>query len=682
MADSTSSMPVGTTGAGGGNMLRITGLNTGLDIDAMVKKMLTADQTKVDNAKKQQQLIQWRQEAYQSIIKDVKDLQTAYFDVTNSSNYLLSSGSYNNMTAASSDSTIASAKAGADAVAGTYKVKVSQLAQVANITGKTLNSQVQITTPSIPFNAADWQGKNISFDVGGSKYTITLDNDTFSGLSDVVSNINKKIGLDSNLNGKVSASFININNGDSDSSTGDYIKFNAFTSTSVKIVDDTTGDPKHPTDASKLSNLVDKSITNLSSSTKLTDLKSSLTRSIVLNLNYNGTDKSVTLDNTDGTATIDDLNKAIKTATGGAVTGKIDDMTGEFILQTTGTGSTSSLSIKQGSVGSETTTDLLTALGLPAVGSSEASSQGKDALVSITSPGSSTATTLTETSNNFTVNGVSYSVTGTTPDNSPINVSVTQDTSKMHDLITNFIDKYNNIIGEIQDKLSEKRDYDYQPLTDDQKSEMSDTDITNWQNKAKQGVLRNDNNLEQLLNDLTSAFNTPVLDSNGKSVSTLYFGSIGSNAIGIDTSNDYSQGGKLSIVDDQKFTEAITNHADDIIKLFTSTSDSTDADKKFSESGIFQRINDIITNNVGVIGTTLNSGTLTKYANLQDDYTVSGGGGTGTLPDQIYTQQLLINTLTNRMNDNQTKYYNQFTQLETAMETLNAQQSTISAYFS
>ncbi|WP_416044606.1 flagellar filament capping protein FliD [Clostridium tyrobutyricum] len=682
MADSTSSMPVGTTGAGGGNMLRITGLNTGLDIDAMVKKMLTADQTKVDNAKKQQQLIQWRQEAYQSIIKDVKDLQSAYFDVTNNANYLLSSGSYNNMTAASSDSTIASAKAGADAVAGTYKVKVSQLAQVANITGKTLNSQVQITTPSIPFNAADWQGKNISFDVGGSKYTITLDNDTFSGLSDVVSNINKKIGLDSNLNGKVSASFININNGDSDSSTGDYIKFNAFTSTSVKIVDDTTGDPKHPTDASKLSNLVDKSITNLSSSTKLTDLKSSLTRSIVLNLNYNGTDKSVTLDNTDGTATIDDLNKAIKTATGGAVTGKIDDMTGEFILQTTGTGSTSSLSIEQGSEDSETTTDLLTALGLPAIGSSEASSQGKDALVSITSPGSSTATTLTETSNNFTVNGVSYSVTGTTPDNSPINVSVTQDTSKMYDLITNFIDKYNNIIGEIQDKLSEKRDYDYQPLTDDQKSEMSDTDITNWQNKAKQGVLRNDNNLEQLLNDLTSAFNTPVLDSNGKSVSTLYFGSIGSNAIGIDTSNDYSQGGKLSIVDDQKFTEAITNHADDIIKLFTSTSDSTDADKKFSESGIFQRISDIIDKNVGVIGTTLNSGTLTKYANLQDDYTVSGGGGTGTLPDQIYQQQLLINKLTDRMNDNQTKYYNQFTQLETAMEQLNAQQSTLSMYLS
>lgn len=679
MADSTtSSMPVGTTGAGGGNMLRITGLNTGLDIDAMVKKMLTADQARIDKAKQQQQIIQWRQEAYQSIIKDVKDLQSTYFDITNSANYLLSSNSYNNMTAASSDATTVSGKAGSTAATGTYKILVSQLAQAANITGKTLNSQVQITTPSIPFNAADWQGKNISFDLGGSKYTITLDNDTFSDLSDVVSNINKKIGLDANLNGKVSASFININNGDSDPSTGDYIKFNAFTSASVKIVDDTTGDPTHPTDASKLSDLVDKSITNLSSSTKLTDLKSSLTGSIVLNLNYNGTDKSVTLDNTDGIATIDDLNKAIKTATGGAVTGKIDDMTGEFILQTTGTGSTSSLSIEQGSADSETTTDLLTALGLPAVGSSEASSQGKDALVSITSPGSSTATTLTESSNNFTVNGVSYSITGETAD--PVSISVTQDTSKVHDLITNFIDKYNNLIGEIQDKLSEKKDYDYAPLTDAQKDSMSDTDITNWEDKAKEGILRNDDNLEQLLNDLTSAFNTPVVDSSGKNVSTIYFGSIGSNSLGIDTSDDVTQGGKLSIVDDAKFTDALTNHADEIMKLFTTTSDSKNSTDKFNQSGIFQRISDIINNNVGVIGTTLNSGILTKYANLQDDYSVSGGGGTGTLPDQIYQQQLLINTLTDRMNDDQTKYYNQFTQLETAMEQLNAQQSTLSMY--
>ena len=582
MADSTSSIPVGTTGAGGGNMLRITGLNTGLDVDAMVKKMLTADQTKIDNAKKQQQLIQWRQEAYQSIIKDVKDLQSAYFDVTNSSNYLLSSGSYNNMTATSSDAATVSAKASTTATAGSYKVKVSKLASAATVEG---NDKVQ-----------------------------TKDN---------------KDAL---------------------------------------------------------------------SSTKLSDLDIN-PGNVTLILGYNDgsfeTSKPLTVNfNVSSSSTIQDLADAVKNQTNGAVTAKFNELTGKFSIQTAATGGNSTLNIENGSnisalkalkfsanlvdpsTGATNTED-------PSKNTAYAFGSGSDAQVQIKEPGSSTySEAVTKSSNNFTVNGITYNLVDTTSDDDAISISVTQDTSKVHDLVSNFIDKYNNLVGEIQDKLKEKKDFDYSPLTDTQKSSMSDTDITNWENKAKQGILSNDDNLEQLLNDLTSAFSTPVVDSSGKSVSTLYFGSIGSNSIGIDTSNDYSQGGKLSITDDQKFTDAITNHADDIMKLFTTSSTSTDSTAKFNQSGIFQRINDIVNSNVGIIGTTLNSGTLTKYANLQDDYSVSGGGGTGTLPDQIYQQQLLINTLTDRMNDDQTKYYNQFTQLETAMEQLNSQQSTLSMYLS
>ncbi|WP_278381697.1 flagellar filament capping protein FliD [Clostridium tyrobutyricum] len=583
MADSTSSIPVGTTGAGGGNMLRITGLNTGLDVDAMVKKMLTADQTKIDNAKKQQQLIQWRQEAYQSIIKDVKDLQSAYFDVTNNANYLLSSGSYNNMTATSSDATIVSAKASTTATAGTYKVKVSKLASAATVEG-----------------------------------------------TDKVQTKDKKDAL---------------------------------------------------------------------SSTKLSDLDINPGTNITLILDYNDgsseTSKSLTVNfNVSSSSTIQDLADAVKNQTNGAVTAKFNELTGKFSIQTAATGVNSTLNIKTGS-----NTSALKALRFstnlvdpstgatntedPSKNTAYAVGSGSDAQVQIKEPGSSTySDAVTKSSNNFTVNGITYNLVDATSDDDAISISVTQDTSKVHDLVSNFIDKYNNLVGEIQDKLKEKKDFDYSPLTDTQKSSMSDTDITNWETKAKEGILANDDNLEQLLSDLTSAFNSPVQDSSGKSVSSLYFGSIGSNAIGIDTSDDYSQGGKLSITDDQQFTDAITNHIDDIMKLFTTTSDSTDSTTKFNQSGIFQRINDIITNNVGMIGTTLNSGVLTKYANLQDDYTASGSGGTGTLPDQIYQQQLLITTLTDRMNDDQTKYYNQFTQLETAMEQLNAQQSTLSMYLS
>ncbi|AND85389.1 Flagellar hook-associated protein FliD [Clostridium tyrobutyricum DIVETGP] len=632
MADSTSSMPVGTTGAGGGNMLRITGLNTGLDVDAMVKKMLTADQTKVDNAKKQQQLIQWRQEAYQSIIKDVKDLQNAYFDVTNSSNYLLSSNSYNNMTAASSDATIASAKASATSVAGTYKIKVDQLAQAATISG----NQYLVS------DVSGWKGGSITF----NSTPITLD-DSSTSASELVDKINSSI-KSSDLSGKVTASLVT-------SDGKDYIK---FTSTSENTISMSSSDIDDIGEKSK--NLISASS---NSNTKLTELGIDAN---TYSLTLNGSSFDITV--TDS-STIQDLVDSIKNGTDGKVTARFNELTGQFSIQTAATGSSAALSVTGD-------TGILNKLGLE----TGKTATGTDAKVSIKEPGSSEYIDTTQSSNNFTINGVSYSITEETTD--PVSISVTQDTSKVHDLITNFIDKYNNLIGEIQDKLSEKKDYDYSPLTDSQKSSMSDTDITNWETKAKEGILRNDDNLEQLLNDLTSAFSSPVLGSNNKNVSTLYFGNIGSNSIGIDTSDDVTQGGKLSIVDDAKFTDALTNHADEIMKLFTTTSDSKNSTDKFNQSGIFQRISNIITSNVGVIGSTYNSGTLTKYANLQDDYSISGGGGTGTLPDQIYQQQLLISTLTDRMNDDQTKYYNQFTQLETAMETLNAQQSTLSMYLS
>lgn len=562
----TSSVPVGSTGAGGGNTLRITGLNTGLDIDAMVKKMLTADQTKVDQAKQQQQLITWKQDAYKEIITSLKDLQSAYFDVANSANYLLSSNSYSNMAVSSSDSTIVSAKALTNAEVGTYKIKVSKLASTASIGGTNEIKQ-------------DENGQAVS---------------TFTRLNDI----------------------IGVNDGN--------ISF------------------------------------------KLTYNDGSLESNKSVDINFEVTDST----------SIQDFVDTIKNKTGGAVTAKFNELTGKFSIQTTSTGSSSKLGIEIAS----DTSNLMNKLGITDV--PVISNTGEDAVVAIKEPGSSDYISTTQSSNSFTINGVSYNVADITSTGEEVSISVTRDTSKVHDLISNFIDKYNEIVGTLQDKLSEKKDYDYKPLTDSQKSSMSDTDISNWEKKAKQGILRNDDNLQNLLDSLANAFTTPVVDSSGNNVSTLYFGKRGDNAIGIDTSSKISEGAKISIVDDQKLTDAIANHPEELIKLFTTKSDSEDSTKKFQQSGIFERIDQILDDNVGVIGSTLNEAVLTKYANVQDDYSTTGGAGTGTLPDQLYQQQLLITNLTEIMNDHQTKYYNQFTQLEVAMEKLNAQQSTLSLYLS
>ena len=671
------SSTTGSTGSGGGSSIRITGLNSGLDVDALVKKMLNADQTKIDMIKQQQQIITWKQEAYKDIISDIKELQEKYFNVSNTSTYLLSSSNYNNIAATSSDSTIVTAKASTSAKTGTYKMEVSKIAESAAISSSnSVNSQYRIS------DVSNWKSGTMSFSVdGGSSVSLDLTGFDDSGSStdtekaqSLAKYINNQINS-SGLNGEVSVSAVT-------DSSGTYIKFTPADGSSVKMTTSGITDIGDGT----------KTLVSASSTTALTDLSSDfdLNKNLILNLNYNGKDVSVTLDNSstgkNGSAPVDDSITAIETATGGAVTGNFDDMTGKFTFQTKATGSTASLAIKETYTDDEGTSyttdeDLLKALGMED-GNLYVSAQGSDAVVTITEPGSTSGTILTESSNTFTVNGVTYTVTSTTDEDKPVNISLTKDTSQMHDLITDFLDDYNKIVDNIQTKLSEKKDYDYSPLTDSQKEDMSDSDIANWDKKAKQGILRNDDNLQNLLTSLRSAFTSPVLDSNGNSVSSVYFGSMGDNTLGIDTSNDYTQGSKITIEDDTKLIDALTNNADEIMKLFTTKSTSTDSTEKFNQSGIFQRMDQIIKDNVGVIGSSYNTATLTKYANVQDDYSVTGGSGSGTLPDQIYQKQLLIDKLTDLMDDHEEKYYKQFSALETALESLSAQQSIISSYFS
>jgi flagellar hook-associated protein 2 len=661
MSDVSSSYttPSGMTGAGGGNLLRITGIATGLDVDAMVKKMMAAEQVKVDKAKQAQQLIVWKQQAYQDIISSIKDLQDSFFDTLNPSSNMLSQSIYNNLSTSSTNEAAVTTTAKAGAVTGSYTVDVSQMAQGAVISSaNSLNTEFKVT------NASNWSGQSIylSTDGGATSQQIDLSGYSATGdntkdLPNLAATINSQISGNSALNGKVSASYVQ-------DGTNNYIKLTPLTSTAVQITPATT--VNDITSAASLP----VNLTSASLNTKLTALKGTLNTNLTLSLNYNGKAVDVTLDNSaagkNGAATINDLITAIETKTGGQVTAKFDDITGKFMLQTTNTGSTASLSI----TGDNVSGDLTGALGI------SGSTQGSDAVVQITAPGGAVST-VTQNTNNFTLNNITYSLNGI----GTSSISITSGTKDAHDKIKAFLDKYNAIIDKIQTKLNEKKDYNYPPLTDAQKSAMKDSDITAWNTKAQQGILRNDDNLKKLLSDLRSAFVTPVTDASGNRITSIYFGSYGSSAIGIDTpsgSSSATDGDKITIVDDTKLNDAILNHSDDLIKLFTTSVTDSKNNLISSQSGIFSRIDDILKKNVGATGTSYNSSILTKYANVQDDYSAYGGGGS-TLPDQIYYQQLMITKLTDAMNTKQEQYYQQFSQLETAMNTMNAQQAQLSS---
>lgn len=757
------------------NLLRISGMASGIDTDAVVKSMVSNYQAKIDKANQDKQLLQWKQDTYRDIIKDIKGLQD-YFDPI-SSKYILSENSFNVNAASSSDSIVASATAAINSKAGTYKVDVTQMASQAEVEGGSQDSLVSVT------KIENWNG-TLDFGIGSitlSGLTGTATPPDSTSMSNLVNSINKQIAASSSLNGKISASYV------SDDSKS-YIKFTKSTTSSDTIV--LSKSSSTFTDKANIASdlTINKGV---SSTTLLTDLgfkaKSDTESGIIGFKLTNGTTSSSVSLTVDSSSTIQDLKNAVNSATNGAVIMNVDDTTGKISFQSKSYGSSSSISIADTSTGSNdisklgittttytgvknnakstslltdlgfstgdisftlkngvtssnvsltvdsstTISDLMTAINAATTGDvtmniddntgkisfnstdsinitdvnttnnvlttlglspSTAVSTGTDAIVEITEPGQSTATAMTQSSNKFTTNGVTYNLSniGTT------NVTVTANTDTVVSNMKKFIDDYNSVISKINTELTEKKNSDYPPLTDAQKESMSEDQITAWETKAKVGILRNDDYLNSLLNQLRGAFSSPVYssytDSSTNSRISLNFGSYGTGAIGIDTSStSYTDGGKLYIKDEEKLKSAIENNIEDFKKMFIGESNkdvgsnqSYVGSSKYMEDGIFTRMDSILRDYVagpglGKEGTYSLSGSMNIFVNKQYDSSISGTSSRNTLPDQVYSKTLSISKIQRQMSDAETRYYARFTALETAMNNLNSQQSQLSS---
>ncbi len=574
-----SSVASGTTGAGGGNKIRLTGMASGLDVDAVVKKMMTAEQTKLDKAKQDQQTDQWKQDIYQDVIKNIKDLQSSFLDSGSSDKNILSSTNFApyTVTAASGastvDTSIATFKPMVGAQTGKYSVTVNKLAAGAGISN-TLSGKALSTSLT---------------DIGGTS-----------------------------LNGTIK---------------------------------------------------------------------------LVLNAG-SASDVNVTLDNTNGKATLGDLINAINNQGSGSVKATYSELTGQFKLSSSSTGKDTSLTIKTGSTAALSSV-FGNGIGNDAFGSAidgitnadgAIQKNGNNADLTITAPGGNAvplndANGNAKTGNNFTIDGMSYALSSV----GTAEINVGSDTDKVYDKIKGFIDKYNSIVDDIQTKITEKKSSDYKPLTDTQKASMTTSQITAWETKAKVGILKNDDNLENMLNDLRTAFTTSVSNAG------FSLGRYGSNNIGIDTSDDWAKPAHIDIVDPTQLKQVILTKSDQISKMFTNASSVANTVAKdgtvqydssltqYKEDGIFTRVKKILEKNVGYTNTTLNTAVLTSYANKQYDYTTTGTGGKNTLPDKIYEQQLKIKDITTKMSTKQEQYYQKFSKLESLMTTLNAQQSQLSS---
>ena len=138
--------------------IRLSGLATGMDTDAMVKSMTTADQDKVDKAQQKEQTIKWQQEIYREVMSDVMDFNDKYFSLT-SKDSIVNSSAWNTLSISSTNSSVITATGNAGASNVDYKFNVTKLAEpakaqssIADLKKDNKIADLQANTPGVTYD--------------------------------------------------------------------------------------------------------------------------------------------------------------------------------------------------------------------------------------------------------------------------------------------------------------------------------------------------------------------------------------------------------------------------------------------------------------------------------------------------------------------------------------------------
>ncbi|WP_445505600.1 flagellar hook-associated protein 2 [Niallia sp. 03091] len=257
---------------------------------------------------------------------------------------------------------------------------------------------------------------------------------------------------------------------------------------------------------------------------------------------------------------------------------------------------------------------------------------------------------ITRTSNTFQINGVEFTAKKETT-GTPVTFSSTADVDAIMDTIVKFVDKYNEVIDKIKTKTSESKYRAYTPLTTAQKKEMEEDEIKLWEEKAKSGTLRNDSILSGILTKMRSDISDSVSGTSGfKQLSQ----------IGITTTKNYLDGGKLTIEED-KLRAAIAENPNAIYELFQKSGETT------SEKGIAQRLRASlktamtdITEKAGNASKGNNSFTLGKLLNNYNDQISSYEDKLKTIENRYWSKFSVMETAINRANSQSAQLTNMF----------------------
>ncbi|MDR1571614.1 MAG: flagellar filament capping protein FliD [Clostridiales Family XIII bacterium] len=696
----------------------VGGLISGMDIDSIIEKMTTASRDRITKQEQSVQKLMWKQDAYRSVTKSLMEFRSKYLDSLSSTNFK-SQSFFNTVQAsiASSVTAFTATATGTAAAGEMYVNKVEQLATSYKLTSKSsvsgslqgqeFDAQALIDSFGIDDIKAGTLTRAVNVSLDGQTRMVVLDKAFFEladrkssdytvegGLKNIEAALQDR--LDSLFGANQITADINFDSGTGMASLNlDTVNPSSKLTveggiTSTESQDTTLGLLGLSAGQSNKISLT-SSIASLGLDGLVEPTNADGNFSFTINGQYFSINKNQTLQNLMDMINNPETNILTSTGTGTGVTTtnnagvklSYSEITDTFTLTAKSTGASGEPVISDISPASG---NLLQALGISIADVYDASTNaaGKTEYTAGQNAKAYINGSLVERSTNtFTVDGVTISLKETYAGTANVGdsgfatsgekITLATNPDDLFDAIKGFVEDYNTMLGFMRGLVGEEADEDYEPLTEAQKAEMSEAQIKQWEDKAKTGILQND----ALVNRIANTMQTTLFGTSS--------GGFGLYSMGIKTGS-YLDKGKLTI-DEDKLREALAQRPDDVKNLFTNatTGISAKLDKVLDDAVRTNAKTNVLTTADGIsildkngqpIVTESGRGSLIQIAG----YESTRSDTDNTITSQINSYLKRIDNYKEQLTKEETRLWNKFSAMETALAQLSEQSSVLSQY--
>jgi flagellar hook-associated protein 2 len=176
----------------GSTTLKFSGLASGIDTDAALKQILSSDNLRITNTKKDIIYLGWKQTAYKDVANSLKTFKSTYFDAlkpeTNFNSYSMFKKFSSSVKVDGADSTAVTAQAGANANVGSFEMAVTQLAEADKyVSTNTIKVGANNATPSTKITDLGVSGNSttpVKFTINKKVFEVNTVDGTYRAYAD------------------------------------------------------------------------------------------------------------------------------------------------------------------------------------------------------------------------------------------------------------------------------------------------------------------------------------------------------------------------------------------------------------------------------------------------------------------------------------------------------------------